>query len=438
MNLRTKLTATLLVISLASAASVGGVAYWMLMRDFREAVQKTAFEHFQADVQAYIRQYGSWQQAVATEPFHQFVAGRRFPGGAPRFSGTRPLPPPGVDGRPSLQDPPQVPRYNMPPFRFLLLDLQGRVLNPAESYQVGQMVDEGIRRAAQAIRVDGQVRVFAYPLGTPQFSMEDRAYLDITRKALLVGMLVAALLASAFGLLMGNRMSASLRELTAAIRSLRPDGSLRQQVSVRSRDEMGLLAAAFNRMSDDLAQAHAEVQQATEQMQHQAEQLKELSIRDPLTYLFNRRYFDEQAELMYRQAVRYGHPLCVMVGDLDFFKDINDRYSHSVGDQVLRRIADLLRQHTRSSDVVARYGGEEFIIVFVEIGLAQAVVRCEQLRQAIENYPWHEISPDLRVTMSMGLCDDTSSGSVEKMLATADDRLYEAKSLGRNRVEPEV
>jgi two-component system, cell cycle response regulator len=265
-------------------------------------------------------------------------------------------------------------------------------------------------------------------------SAQDRASLAAMRKALLNGMLVAIAVAVVLGMLLGSRFGARVRELTLAIRSMRADGELLQQVPVRSRDEMGELVEAFNRMSNELTHAHAELKATTAQVQLQSEQLKELSIRDPLTHLFNRRYFDEHALQLYRQAVRGGRSLCMVVGDLDLFKEINDSFSHAVGDAVLRRIADLMRQNIRRSDVVARYGGEEFVIALPDCTEEQAAVCCEKLRLAIERYPWGEVHHHLRVTMSMGLCGSIELGGFEKMLAAADSALYEAKRGGRNRV----
>ncbi len=183
-----------------------------------------------------------------------------------------------------------------------------------------------------------------------------------------------------------------------------------------------------------LQQRYLELEQVNSKVQEQAEMLKELSIRDPLTGLYNRRYFDEQAAKTFAQAVRFGHPLSVMMGDIDFFKNINDNFSHATGDEVLRRVGSILQTHNRQSDIVARYGGEEFVIAFCETPLAQAVEHCEQLRQRIENHPWHEINPALRVTMSMGLCADVTLGSLDQLIAAADEKLYEAKAGGRNRI----
>ncbi|WNV04090.1 diguanylate cyclase [Candidatus Methylospira mobilis] len=254
------------------------------------------------------------------------------------------------------------------------------------------------------------------------------------REALIGGMAVAGGLAIVLGVLTGNRLSATVRELTAAIRSMSPGDALRQRVEVRSKDEMGVLAAAFNRMSIELAQTHEALQLTSDQLRFQSEQLKELSIRDPLTYLYNRRHFDEQAAFLFLQSLRNDAPFCVMVGDLDHFKSINDNFSHAIGDEVLRRVATLLQQNLRQNDIAARYGGEEFVIAFAGCSLQHAANRCEALRSCIEKHTWRDLHPGLLVTMSMGLSDDTAVDSIEKMLAAADKRLYEAKNGGRNRV----
>lgn len=416
MTLRARLIASFLFISLTTAIAMGGVAWWMLMRDFRQAVQEESFRNFRADMAAYLSLYGSWQHAVQAESFNDFVVHRR---GAP---------PPGPAPGPDRQRPWR------PPFRFLLLDPQGRVLNALEQFRPGSMVDAKILHLAQPITVDGRVEVLAAPVGEPTLSPEDRGYLSLMRKSLVTGIGIAVALSLLLGLLLGSRVSAALHELIRAIRAMRLDGGEVQTVPVRSNDEIGQLAEAFNRMSNELRQAHGELRHSNQTIQAQAQELRELSIRDPLTHLYNRRHFDEQSTTLYAQAIRHGRPLTVMLGDLDHFKAINDSYSHAVGDEVLRRLACLLLEHIRSSDVAARYGGEEFAIAFPESTRGQAAARCEELRRRIEAYPWREIHPDLKVSMSMGLSDTLALGNVEKMLAEADTRLYQAKSAGRNRV----
>lgn len=412
MRLRTQLTTGLLLVSLASSAAVGGIAYWLLMRDFRQAVQEDAFSRFRDDVAAYIDAYGSWAEAERREPFPRFVIHRN-----------RPLPGPlDASGRTPMRADSLFQRQAQAPFRFLLLDAEGQVLKPGGDYRRGQFYGEDYLDDSYPVELRGQVVARAVPLGEPNLSAQDQSYLAAMRRALLIGFVVAGSLASLLGLLFARRMSGDLDRLTAAVRQMRQRGRLLEPVPVRSRDEIGSLTEAFNRMSEELSQAH--------------EQLRELSIRDPLTQLYNRRHFNEQAARLFEQAQRYAHPLTLMIGDLDHFKQINDRFSHAVGDEVLRRVGRLLAEHVRKSDVVARYGGEEFVIAFAETTAEQAWQLCDNLRRAVEAHPWHEVHEELRVTMSMGLCGDLQLGSVERLLGEADANLYRAKHLGRNRVEP--
>ncbi|MGQ9806875.1 MAG: GGDEF domain-containing protein, partial [Chlorobiales bacterium] len=116
------------------------------------------------------------------------------------------------------------------------------------------------------------------------------------------------------------------------------------------------------------------------------------------------------------------------------FKKVNDTYSHQIGDEVLKRVAILMQMNCRKEDVVARYGGEEFVLLFPETTTEKAVIACEKVRTAIEKFDWSHIHPDLKITISIGICGDTSQPSFEKMLSIADQHLYRAKQNGRNQV----
>ncbi len=163
--------------------------------------------------------------------------------------------------------------------------------------------------------------------------------------------------------------------------------------------------------------------------------IKELSIRDELTGLYNRRHFNEQAIQFFNSAKRYKKHLSLMIGDIDFFKYVNDTFSHAVGDEVLKIVAHLLSDKRRKADIISRYGGEEFVVIFPETSIVDAVQVCETMRKRIETYFWHEIVSELKITMSMGLCADTSLESVESMLKQADKKLYNAKAAGRNNLQ---
>ena len=163
-------------------------------------------------------------------------------------------------------------------------------------------------------------------------------------------------------------------------------------------------------------------------------ELQLLANRDDLTGLMNRRHFMESATTELRRAQRYGRPTAVALGDLDFFKSLNDTYGHGAGDAVLRSFAELLTESLRQSDLVCRYGGEEFAFLFPESTVGQAHILVERFR---EHCAAQEIRlPDgllVRVTLSIGLAD-ASNCPIEVALQRADLALYEAKRLGRNRV----
>ena len=120
--------------------------------------------------------------------------------------------------------------------------------------------------------------------------------------------------------------------------------------------------------------------------------------------------------------------------DLDHFKDINDRYGHHAGDQVLMRVAALLLGGVRGQDVVVRTGGEEFMLLMPETDHGAAAAACERLRAAIRDEPWDHIAADLAITASFGLATADDAADLTALAEMADQRLYAAKRSGRDRV----
>lgn len=176
------------------------------------------------------------------------------------------------------------------------------------------------------------------------------------------------------------------------------------------------------------------LQHANVQLAQQAHALREQSIRDSLTGLFNRHYFNEVLPQLFEGSRRYSHPLMIACADIDNFKRINDTLFHATGDRVLAEVGHLLSTHVRAADTIARIGGEEFAILLPETSPAAAIQTCERLRQIVSQHDWSAIAPDLAVTISIGVADSTHCGSVEDLLHCADTRLYTAKRLGKNRV----
>jgi diguanylate cyclase (GGDEF)-like protein len=436
-SLRTKLTLALLVTGLASASAVGLAARAILLQRFDRLLLESSFQNFREDVTAYVATYGSWEEAAAEEPFRRFTqreSGRGGPPPGPRPDGRRrppPPPPPGVGARPPL--PPGGPpaprggRGGPPPYVFLLLDPSGqRVLHGPEEYLEGKPIPDTLRAAAMPIEVDGRTAALALPLRDPNFNAYDNEYLRAIRGAVAAGVLIAALLSVLLGVFFGDRLSRSLRSLTRAIQAM-SRGERPQQMQTSTGDEIGVMADVINRVSQDLEASHACIEQ-------QADELRELSVRDSLTGLHNRRHFDDEAARAFAQARRYREPLTVLICDIDAFKPINDGFSHAVGDEVLRIVAGILGSQVRASDLAARYGGDEFVVVFQRQGALRVADLCDRIRERIEAYDWESVAPGLHVTVSMGLDDDPTRESVSAMLQAADARLYAAKHAGRNRI----
>ncbi len=170
-------------------------------------------------------------------------------------------------------------------------------------------------------------------------------------------------------------------------------------------------------------------------------QLKELILQDPLTGIFNRRYLMQQLHWRVKISMRYKQPLAVLFLDIDYFKEINDTYGHQVGDQVLRELVRILLLAIRGTDILTRYGGEEFIILAPQTDLPSATRLAERIRERIASNAFHTQKGVIHFTVSIGVA--TFDGKkeyrpeeiVEKLLAFADRRCYEAKAKGRNRVD---
>lgn len=155
--------------------------------------------------------------------------------------------------------------------------------------------------------------------------------------------------------------------------------------------------------------------------------------RDQLTGLGNRRHLDHRLPMLLEVAQSQKLALTVALVDLDHFKQINDRFGHATGDQVLVVMAQKLRENTRSGDVLARIGGEEFLVVFSDMPIAQAIEVCERLRLRVAEHQWDAIAPGLRVTLSVGLAH-APPYDMRTLFQEADRAMYRAKHGGRNRV----
>jgi len=156
-----------------------------------------------------------------------------------------------------------------------------------------------------------------------------------------------------------------------------------------------------------------------------------MTITDPLTGVYNRRYFDLRIHEEINRCVRYSTIFSISMIDIDHFKQINDTFGHQVGDAVLKEVVMLIKQNIRDTDIVARYGGEEFMVIYPCTPRSGVLTQVERLRTIIEAHKFADLEG--QVTVSIGAADSAGKSSPEQIIQEADSSLYAAKRNGRNR-----
>jgi diguanylate cyclase (GGDEF)-like protein len=154
---------------------------------------------------------------------------------------------------------------------------------------------------------------------------------------------------------------------------------------------------------------------------------------DSLTGLPNRLALEQHIAHAFNHARASGETLAFAIADIDFFKLVNDRFGHAIGDAVLREVGAILRSHCRITDLAARLGGEEFAVIMPGLTRREAFNACQRLRRAVEEFDWSAITQGMKITLSIGLSDSICE-SATATLALADRQMYRAKLEGRNRV----
>ncbi len=195
-----------------------------------------------------------------------------------------------------------------------------------------------------------------------------------------------------------------------------------------ARDESAELTAKNRQLAD----AHAELELRAAELEALQEQLRDQAERDWLTGLHNRRYFARELERL--SAEQDGRWLSLAIVDLDHFKSVNDEFGHEVGDRVLVRVAALLSDVLRQSDVVVRSGGEEFLVLMPGTEMNAATACCQRIRRRIRDEHWARFAEGLSVTASAGVAATNDPARIAALTRTADERLYQAKRAGRDRV----
>ncbi|HVY06788.1 MAG TPA: diguanylate cyclase [Burkholderiales bacterium] len=205
----------------------------------------------------------------------------------------------------------------------------------------------------------------------------------------------------------------------------RPDSvlSLAQDVTERVRAQVAL------------QEVNLKLKHRIDEIHELQDRLREQVMRDPLTGMYNRRFLDDALPGEIARAIRERTSLCLMMVDIDHFKQVNDTYGHQAGDEVLKTLAEILRGEARRTDVACRYGGEEFVLLLPKMNLESACQRAEHWRQTFAEA---KVSIDgnlVRCTLSVGIAMFPEHGnSAEDLLRNGDRALYLAKALGRNRV----
>jgi diguanylate cyclase (GGDEF)-like protein len=221
----------------------------------------------------------------------------------------------------------------------------------------------------------------------------------------------------------------AFQELSALQRGLER-ATLETDAARRESDALAAKNRELESVVRELDEARRTLERRTEQLETLQEQLREQADRDWLTGLHNRRYLAREAG---RHAAASG-PFSLAVLDLDHFKQVNDRFGHQTGDEVLMRVAALLLGAMRGQDVVVRTGGEEFVLLMPHTDAKAAAGACERLRTAIRDEPWDRIAPGIALTASIGVASAEMGGDLRALTELADQRLYEAKGAGRDRV----
>lgn len=200
--------------------------------------------------------------------------------------------------------------------------------------------------------------------------------------------------------------------------------ALEEKVEVLSQD-LKVHNEKVTKMGKKIATLEAELAEATQ-----------ASREDFLTKLFNKRAIEEHLNIKEGEFERHGHSYCIAMLDLDHFKSINDTYGHEAGDAVLIAFAKILKLEIRNTDIVGRYGGEEFIAILGETDMEGAKIFCEKVRAHVEQAHFMYQGERISVSVSIGIAQRSDYPSLKGVLKGADKYLYDAKSKGRNRVEP--
>lgn len=313
--------------------------------------------------------------------------------------------------------PEQLLRWSQEKFEGVREDYQTKAISPILRISYMVLRDEkGAPLAVMAVwQNDPYIQLMQYSLA----------------HSMLSAMTAALLLAVLIAIVQVHPVINLVRHLTTAAHII-AGGHFAHRVKVSrwAPYDFHLLAESFNLMASQLEEFALRQKQQQNELRSHNELLARLSVTDALTQVGNHRAFQEHLHAQISLSARKKQPLCLMLIDVDHFKQYNDTYGHPQGDMVLREVARLLTENTRTYDFVARYGGEEFAVILPDTDIETATAVAERVRRVIESHPF----PNRQVTISIGLASWRAGMDSNTLIQEADEALYEAKRSGRNRV----
>jgi len=282
----------------------------------------------------------------------------------------------------------------------------------------------------------------------------------------IISLIFSIILAFVFSRFLSLHFTTPIKSLVSHCSSI-SEGNMGQRLEVTTGDELDDLIYALNRMSDQLEESYLRNQATQEALTEAKEELEvrveertrdlleltqklkyeiierrraeealaKAAMSDPLTELLNRRAMNLHLTHELERFKRNQSPFSVLLCDIDHFKPVNDKYGHAAGDQVLISVAKILKDGTRGQDLVARWGGEEFLLLLPDTHLKGATELAGKLRRNIEGNFFVVEDKEFNLTISIGVCAYRQGQTLDDCINAADEALYRAKNLGRNRVE---
>ncbi|MBK7858543.1 MAG: diguanylate cyclase [Archangiaceae bacterium] len=336
-----------------------------------------------------------------------------------------------------------------------IVDDDGRVLANSRPELFNTVRDDAFTRAA----VSSETPVWAWSKGELSLAVPARAGIRwatvVTRwslegleasisrtRAQWLGVALALFLVLGAILYLGldRLVVAPIRALQRSVKKME-GGSLDARAPKLSGREFSELSDNINHMAQALQSQRENLERAVQERTHELQELngrlERLAVTDGLTGVFNHRRFQEQLASEVLRSQRTNRPLSVLMIDVDLFKRVNDSMGHPAGDELLRRIAQVVQSTLRQTDLLARYGGEEFAVVLPETPKGEGIAAAERARQAVEEQVNEGARWTQKVTVSVGVATWPDDGTTpQTLLVAADQALYTAKRAGRNRVVP--